>query len=126
MFVKLISILPIPRKAKARAVWSKVTEFSVSRGGHGNIAVGSDGGSGATLVGAQNVRAHDFSGQGLSDSHEQRGTTVLLGGGLLLKSSMTRLRERGSDAPLGLVCETLLDLGGASRNRGFLYSHSVW
>ena len=52
--------------------------------------------------------------------------TVLLGLGFLLKSSMTRLRERGSVTSLGLVCERLLDRGGASRSRGLSFLQSVW
>ena len=62
MFVKFISMLPSPCEAKARGDKSKVTDFSVSLGGHGKTAVGSDGGSAATLVGAQDLRADDFSG----------------------------------------------------------------
>ena len=126
MFVKFISMLPNPCEVKARGDRSKVTDFSVSLGGHGKTAVRSDGGSVATLVGAQDLRADDFFGQGLSDFYEQRGMTVLLGPGFLLKSSMTRLRERGSVIPLGLICERLLDHGGASQSRGLSFSQSVW
>ena len=126
MFVKFILMLPNPREVKARGDRSKVTDFFVSLGGHDKTAVGSDGGSAATLVEAQDLRADDFSGQGLSDFHEQRGMTVLLGRGFLLKSSMTRLRERGSVTPFGLVCERLLDRGSASRSCGLSFSQSVW